>query len=99
MDTITLNPGEEKTAFFFINLKGRLFYKITNRSGTNKVNARWVKGPFGSSEDIGVLANAGNIPFKGLLWGKLKISNADSETRMQVTEDAQVAQTFPDISF
>lgn len=99
MDTILLSPNETKVAFYYINLKGRLFYKIGNKTGTNKVKAWWIKGPFGSVEGIPDLVGSGSIPFKGLLWGKLKVSGADSETKIFVTEDAEVATKFPSIHF
>ncbi|HWJ30212.1 MAG TPA: hypothetical protein VNS32_26995, partial [Flavisolibacter sp.] len=85
MDMILLHPDETKVAFYFINLKGRLFYKIGNKAGTNKVKAWWVKGLFGSVEAIPDLVDSGYIPFKGLLWGKLKVSNAESETVIYLT--------------
>lgn len=97
MDTIILNPNETKVAFYYINLSGRLFYKIGNKSGTNRVRAWWIKGPFGSVEGIPDLVGNGNMPFKGLLWGKLKVSGADSQTTIYVTEDAQVGKSFPPI--
>ena len=99
MDTIILNPNETKVAFYYINLSGRLFYRIGNKSGTNRVKSCWIKGLFGSVEGIPDLVGNGNIPFKGLLWGKLKVSGADSETTIYVTEDAKVARNFPGISF
>jgi len=52
MDTILLNPNETKVAFYYINLSGKLFYKVGNKSGSNKVKAWWIKGPFGSVEGI-----------------------------------------------
>jgi hypothetical protein len=98
-DTIKILPGETKQIYFYVNLDGRLYYKIQNKSGTNKVKAWWIKGPFGSVEGISDLVGTGNIPFKGLLWGRLKVSNADSETMIYVTEEAQVANNFPTIHF
>ncbi len=99
MDKIVLLPDETKVAFYFINLKGRLFYKIGNKSGTNRIKAWWVKGPFGSVQSIPDLIGNGNTPFKGLLWGRLKVSGADSETIIYVSEDARVALKFPSIEF
>lgn len=98
-DQVRINPNETKDLYFFINLSGRLYYKVQNKSGTNKVKAWWVKGPFGSVEGVGNLVGSGNIPFKGLLWGKLKVSDADSETVIYVTEEAKVANNFPTIHF
>lgn len=98
-DTITVQPNETKKIYSYINLKGTLHYKIQNKSGTNKVKAWWVKGPFGSVEGVGDLVGSGSIPFKGLVWGKLKVSGADSETIIYVTEQAGVASNFPSIHF
>ncbi len=36
--TITLKHSEVKVIYFYINLKGNGFYKILNKSGTNKIN-------------------------------------------------------------
>jgi len=99
MESIIVQPGETKTAYWFVNLSGTLYYKINNRSGTHKLKAQWVKGPFGSTEDIPDLYLQGNIPFKGFIWGKLKVFGADSETVMQVTDSARVASNFPSIHF
>jgi hypothetical protein len=99
METIQLNPNETKVAFYYINLTGRLFFKIGNKSGTNRVKAWWIKGPFGSVEGIPDLVGSGSIPYKGLLWGKLKVSEADSETIIYLTEDSKVANNFPSIHF
>lgn len=99
MDNVTVNPGEKKTAFWYINLSGRLFFKITNKSGTNLLSASWIKGPFGSEENIGELTGSGKIDFKGILWGKLKVFDADSATVIQVSEDALVAHNFPPVNF
>ena len=90
---------KRKVAFYFINLSGRLFYKIGNKSGTNKVRAWWIKGPFGSVEGIPDLVGSGYIRFKVLIWGKLKVAGADSETIIYVTEDAKVGTNFPPIHF
>lgn len=99
METININPGETKTIYFFINLKGKVFLKIRNRSQTNKITCWWVKGPFGSVEGIGEIIGGGTLAFKGLLWGKLKASNVDSETTIMITDQASVAATFPDTHF
>ena len=97
--TITLSPGETKSIYFYINLKGKVFYKIISKSGTNKINCWWIKGPFGTVEGIGALYNQGSISYKGLVWGRLKASGADSQTTILITDNAQVAINFPSIHF
>lgn len=97
--TIILHPNETKDIYFFINLNGSVFYKIVNKSSTNRIKGWWLKGPFGSKEDIGTLSNTGSTPFKGLIWGRLKAYGADSETTILITESAQVAINFPSINY
>jgi len=81
------------------NLSGDVYYKITNKSGTNKLNAWWVKGPFGSVEGIGIITGFGRAKFKGLLWGKLRAGGADSETIVQITDQSSIATSFPKLNF
>jgi hypothetical protein len=99
MKTIQLNPRETKTIFLFINLTGKVFLKIGNRSQSNKITCWWVKGPFGSVENLGDISGSAVLEFKGLIWGKLRASGADSETVIIVTENASIAASFPDIHF
>jgi len=99
MKTIVISPGEIKQIFFFINIKGRVLFKITNRSGTNSIGLRWIKGPFGSVENLGRITGTGSLEFKGFIWGKLKALDADSETVIQITERAEVANKFPPVEF
>lgn len=97
--TIILLPGETKVLYYYVNLSGRIFYRIINKSGTNKINCWWVKGPFGTVQGIGQLINSGSTPSKGLLWGKLKVSGADSETTILISDQASVAINFPSIHY
>ena len=99
MEIIKINPNEIKTAYWFINLKGKIYFKINNKSGSNRLKAWWVKGPFGTVENIPDLILKGQTPYLGIGWGKLKVSGADSETIMFVTESAQVASNFPSVQF
>ncbi|MFD1000210.1 hypothetical protein ACFQ21_12885 [Ohtaekwangia kribbensis] len=99
MEKIQLNPGEIKTIYFYINLKGRVFVKVRNKSGTNKINCWWVKGPFGSIDSVGDIESSAALEIKGLVWGKLKASYADSETIIYVTDKADIASNFPSIEF
>ena len=98
-DSVTLQPGKSQVAFWYVNLSGKLHYKVTSKSGKNWVKAWWVKGPFGTVEGIPELVNNGTIVFKGIVWGKLKVEAIDSETVVQVSEDARVAANFPTITF
>jgi hypothetical protein len=99
MDKITLNIGETKTAYFFINLSGRVYFKVQNQSKTNTVMAWWIKGPFGLKETLPNLVSGGSVPLKGVVWGKLKVSGADSETIIYITDQASIATQFPKIEF
>lgn len=97
--TLILHPNQTKVIYFYFNLKGKVYYRISNKSGSNKIICWWVKGPFGAVEGIGTLRNNGNIPFKGLVWGKLKASGADSETKILITDNSAIASNFPSIHF
>jgi hypothetical protein len=99
MKTIEINIGETKEVYFYINLTGKLHYKISNESGTNRLKFWWVKGPFGNVEGLGELIGEGSLPYKGLVWGKLKASSADSQTFVQIEESSKIVTKFPPIYF
>ena len=94
METIYISPNETKVIYFYINISGKLYFKITNKSGTNSLGMRWIKGPFGTVENLGKVQGQGSLEFKGFIWGKLKALDADSETMIQITERAEVAHNF-----
>src|SRR5689334_22809871 len=97
MEAITIGKEEVKSIYFHINLKGRLYYKILNESGTNSIHCWWLKGPFGNREEVGRLLDSGTIDIKGLLWGRLKADGCDSITKVFVTERSEIAALFPSL--
>lgn len=96
--TINIKKGETKEIYFYLNLNGVLFYKIVNKSGSNRVKCWWIKGPFGAREDIGYLSNSGSTKFKGFFWGKLN-GSADSDTKIIVSEYSDIFISSPSIHF
>ncbi|WP_162344183.1 hypothetical protein [Cyclobacterium salsum] len=90
----TIRPGECKEIYKHFNAKGKVFFKIANTSGTNQLKFYWTKGPFGSNEHLGYLAREGVLDISGLIWGRLKVSGADSITKVCVTDNPQVAHSF-----
>lgn len=99
MDKFILSPGETKIVYFFLNLDGRVYFKIRNQSKSNRLKAWWIKGPFGSEEAIPDLVSGGSVDMKGVLWGKLKVGGADSRTIIYITDQAKISYSFPDIKF
>jgi hypothetical protein len=91
----TIHPGERREIYQHINAKGKVYYKIANTSGTNTLEFYWTKGPFGSNEHLGNLTGEGAIDISGLIWGRLKVRGADSQTKVCITDSPSVAHNFP----
>ncbi len=99
MKKIEINPSETKDAYFHINSKGHLTFKIESEDGNNSLKAWWIKGPFGTVEQIGFISGVGYTEIKGTLWGKLRITNAQSRTIILLSENTEPNFNFPPIEF
>ncbi len=99
MQKIRVEAGQNKTIYSHLNASGHVFFRISNKSNTNKAKLWWVKGPFGSIENLGEFKGTGKIKIKGVLWGKLRIGQLDSSTVVQVHDDPRVNTNFPSIEF
>jgi hypothetical protein len=99
-DSVVAMPGETVTIWWGINLKGTIRFQIANTSGTNRATLFWVLYPPGRTKHLGVRTGAGAESLSRLAVGhKLRATDFDSRTVILVTEDAQVAASFPRIRF
>lgn len=99
MKSYLILPGQRVEIYRHYNGAGNVYYKINNKSGTNRINMWWTVGPFGSNKRLGFLSDRGSIEIKGFIWGRLKVGEADSETVIQIHDDPNVAMNFPPIHF
>lgn len=99
MRTLLINQNKKEEVYFHLNAKGTVYFNIKNDSGSNKLYFWWTLGPFGKTKRLGYLENKGTIKIEGIIWGRLKVANADSRTILQIHDDPNVAMNFPAIKF
>jgi len=94
---VKIPAGQTVDVWFGVNIKGQVSYAIRTRDGSNSLRMWWVKYPFGSVDQLGVLSNQGklSIPiswWKGVVSAKLR-GSAGSDTLVLVGENAEVDAT------
>jgi hypothetical protein len=97
-----MKKGENIRLWRGVNVNGKVYYKIGNRSGTDRLKLWWVNRPIGSIDRVGFRQDSGEVKIpRGFLKtiNDLKAGHADSDTVIYISEDIKIATNFPPIRF
>jgi hypothetical protein len=94
---IKIQAGQTAQIWFGVNIKGKLYYQIRTRDGSNSLRMWWIVYGFGNVVQLGTKTNGGSLDIP-ISWGKGIVSarlrgSAGSDTLVYLQENAEVDKT------
>jgi hypothetical protein len=93
---IKVAAGQTGDLWLGINVKGKVYYTIRTRDGSNTLRMWWVMEPLGTVKQLGTRTGSGNLEIPGKLKGSISAKlrgKASSDTVVYIGENVAVDTT------